>query len=171
MRGLKEDKKIDRWLQAVRQRATSGKSREEIARANIDRRQRAAQARGQKPTDFRRPGNWRDTDERRLQHRLYDLFSLLGLEVKNVAAHKGFGAGLQVERSTYIVIAGDGKRATRGEVKKLEEFVSSSTSWRYPVLVSPGGFKRAARDYGDTSGAILLDADNLARLARRELPR
>ena len=167
MRGLEEDPKLDKWLREARRRSASAGPQQpdtgyQIATPLPKVVKTAAK-------QFRRASFWRRQDPRSMQRHVYDLFRLLDCSVKNVAPHGILGPGLLVSNTTYVGFATNGKKSTHTDAKSLDAVIASSPSWRSALLISPQGFTRSSRAFANSSAMIVLDAENLARLSRREL--
>ena len=109
---------------------------------------------------------WKSLVGPNLRREVGKLFHWLGRQVRRTAARRGLAEGLMLNADTYVVFADTGKKSTADDAKMVDDIVNSDPSLRWAMLVSPLGFKRAARSYAEKRQLILLDAEALARLAR-----
>jgi hypothetical protein len=109
---------------------------------------------------------WKGLEGPKLRREVGKLFHGLGRQVRRMAARGKLGEGLLLNADTYVVFADAGEKPTRDEAKTVDDIVNSDPSLRWAMLVSPHGFKRAARSYAEKRELLLLDAEALSRLAR-----
>jgi hypothetical protein len=164
-----DSEKLEEWFARTRKASTPGRRTSpdgEAQPAGDSAHVTSSFATEERLRNYRKVGFWRRLGAKELRRDTGKLFHFLGRQVHRAAAREGLEEGLVLDFRTYVGFASGGKSTTFDDANRVERVLASNPTYRAAILISTQGFSRKARKFAEKRAIFLLDADNIAGLAR-----
>lgn len=169
MRGLRDDERTIQWLDFARRRDASTAVAEGRDQANeklVDELRGGKDAR--LPAGSGVPKYWFGLDDAALQSQVVRLLKKLGRRVQRSGDSAGRGFDLVVDNNAIVRCGAGAKGEANRTAQELLMALRANPTCVAAIVVWPKGFPAKTRYLARGSNLILWDADNIARLVKRE---
>ena len=156
MRGLPDDDKTQKWLEAA--------ARKDAASADDENRDAEKDAR--LPPASAKPGHWRALDDAALKSQVVRLLKMLGRRVQRSGDSIYRGFDLVIDNKAIVQCSAGPKKGATAAAQDLLTTVRANPACTAAILVWPKGVPARTRYLARGTKLILWDADNISRVVK-----
>ena len=167
IRGLPDDEKTRRWLEAAKRKDATAAEAED---RDAEKKKLLAELRGVKdarlPAASTKPAHWCALDDAALKSQVVRLLKMLGRRVQRSGDSTSRGFDLVIDNSAIVQCGAGSKGDSTALAKDLLATLRAHPACTAAILVWPKGFPARARYLGRGTNLILWDADNISRVVK-----
>jgi hypothetical protein len=167
IRGLPDDEKTRRWLDAAKRKDATAAEAED---RDAEKKKLLAELRGVKdarlPAASTKPAHWCALDDAALKSQVVRLLKMLGRRVQRSGDSTSRGFDLVIDNNAIVQCGAGSKGDATALAEDLLATLRAHPACTAAILVWPKGFPARARYLGRGTNLILWDADNISRVVK-----
>jgi hypothetical protein len=167
MRGLRDDKKTQQWLDAAARKDAATADAED---RDAEKEKLLAELRGGKdarlPAASAKPAHWRALDDAALKSQIVRLMKMLGRRVQRSGDSTYRGFDLVIDNNAIVQCSAGSKGDAAAAAQHLLTTVRAHPACTAAILVWPKGLPARTRYLARGTDLILWDADNISRVVK-----
>lgn len=167
MRGLPDDEKTRRWLEAAARKDAAAADAED---RDAENEKLLAELRGRKdarlPAASARPSHWRTLNDAALVSQIVRLLKMLGRRVQRSGDSTFRGFDLVIDNNAIVQCGAGPKGDANAAAQDFLTTLRAHPACTAAILVWPKGIPARARYLARGTDLILWDADNISRVVK-----